>query len=111
MALPGFFLFHLIWRIPAEENFNGNFVSCRPTHSARRNRFSRATRCPARRSRPGGTLTAATYPISEQSASTTGALLNVRACGQGPAVVLVPSLARPASDFDALLQALAGAGF
>jgi pimeloyl-ACP methyl ester carboxylesterase len=35
----------------------------------------------------------------------------VRACGQGPTLVLVPSLARPASDFDAFLQTLAGAGY
>src|SRR4051794_8895013 len=37
--------------------------------------------------------------------------IEVHAVGAGPTVVLLPSLGRPASDFDELAVRLAGAGF
>jgi pimeloyl-ACP methyl ester carboxylesterase len=49
--------------------------------------------------------------IETRSIAANGASIAVRECGSGAAVVMVPSWARGASDFDALLVALADAGF
>jgi pimeloyl-ACP methyl ester carboxylesterase len=56
-------------------------------------------------------MTASNPSVSTQSVPSAGAVIKVRTCGKGPILVLVPSLARPASDFDAFLQTLAGAGY